>query len=109
MNAPARMRAGWCPGAYDPMMSGDGLLVRVKPRGGRLSDGQARGLAAAASRYGNGVLDLTSRANLQIRGVREDTHAPLLHALADLGLIDPDPAAEAARNVVASPLASNFA
>ena len=23
---------GWCPGALRPMMSGDGLVVRVRPR-----------------------------------------------------------------------------
>ena len=28
---------GWCPGAWRPMASGDGLLVRVRPRLGRLT------------------------------------------------------------------------
>ena len=23
---------GWCPGAHRPMMSGDGLVVRIRPR-----------------------------------------------------------------------------
>ena len=27
---------GWCPGALRPMMSGDGLVVRVRPQAGRL-------------------------------------------------------------------------
>ena len=31
---------GWCPTIYRPMMSGDGLLVRVKPAYGLL-DAQA--------------------------------------------------------------------
>ena len=32
---------GWCPGALRPMQSGDGLVVRVRPFGGRLeADGQ---------------------------------------------------------------------
>ncbi|MFD1807161.1 hypothetical protein ACFSHQ_00890 [Gemmobacter lanyuensis] len=34
---------GWCPGALRPMMSGDGLVVRVRPRLGRLRADQARG------------------------------------------------------------------
>ena len=34
---------GWCPGALRPMQSGDGLVVRIRPRGGRLSPAQAVG------------------------------------------------------------------
>ena len=94
---------GWCPGAYRPMMSGDGLIVRVRPRGGRLSTREARGLADVADRYGNGVLDLTSRANLQIRGVREEAHDALLNDLAALGLLDEDPLLEARRNILVTP------
>ncbi|MEQ1672674.1 MAG: precorrin-3B synthase, partial [Hyphomicrobium sp.] len=39
---------GWCPGALRPMMSGDGLVVRVRPRAGRLTMAQALGIAQAA-------------------------------------------------------------
>ncbi len=98
-------RVGWCPGALRPMASGDGLILRVKPRGGHLSVEQARGIAEVARRYGNGAMNLTQRANLQIRGLREDGLAPALDRLGDLGLLDPTPAAEAVRNVVSSPLA----
>ncbi len=28
---------GWCPGALRPMESGDGLVVRVRPRAGAFS------------------------------------------------------------------------
>jgi precorrin-3B synthase len=101
----AAERVGWCPGALRPMASGDGLILRVKPRGGRLSVEQARGIAEVARRYGNGAMDLTRRANLQIRGLREDGLAPALGRLAALGLLDPNPEAEAVRNVVSSPLA----
>jgi precorrin-3B synthase len=94
---------GWCPSAYRPMQSGDGLVVRVRPRGGRLSATQASGIADLAERHGNGLIDLTSRANLQIRGVSAGRHEPLLHALAALGLIDADEETEAQRNVVVAP------
>jgi len=77
---------GWCPGALRPMVSGDGLVVRVRPFGGRLSPEQARGIAALAQSHGNGLIDLSSRANVQLRGVRQDTHAPLIDGLRDLGL-----------------------
>jgi precorrin-3B synthase len=94
---------GWCPSAYRPMQSGDGLVVRVRPRGGRLSAAQASGIADLAERHGNGLIDLTGRANLQIRGVSAGRHESLLHALAGLGLIDADEETEAQRNLVVAP------
>ena len=86
------------------MMSGDGLIVRVKPRGMTLPVGRAIGLAAAAARHGNELLDLTARANLQIRGVTEASLPALTVELDALGLLDADAGAEARRNVLASPL-----
>ncbi|WP_119168470.1 precorrin-3B synthase [Algihabitans albus] len=95
---------GHCPGAYNPMDSGDGLLVRVRPHLGHLEAKQAFGLAEAARRHGNGVIDLTSRANLQIRGVRAASHPALLRDLDGLGLLDAHPMLESRRNLVVTPL-----
>jgi precorrin-3B synthase len=94
---------GWCPSALRPMLSGDGLVVRLRPRGGRLSAEQAAGIAELARRCGNGLIDLTSRANLQIRGVRQETHQALVAGLDRLGLVDDDQAMEAQRNIVVAP------
>jgi precorrin-3B synthase len=94
---------GWCPSAYRPMLSGDGLVVRVRARAGRLSAVQADGIADLAARYGNGLIDLTGRANLQIRGVSVAHHPALLDDLAQLGLIDADEECEAQRNLVVAP------
>ncbi|MDB5630619.1 MAG: cobG, partial [Tardiphaga sp.] len=94
---------GWCPGALRPMASGDGLVARVRPRGGRLTPVQAIGLARLAVAHGNGLLDLTSRANIQVRGVIEGGYSPLTEGLAALGLIDPTAEAEAQRNIVVTP------
>lgn len=101
MSAP-RVR-GWCPGAHRPMASGDGLVVRVRPPQGQVTGIQARGLADLAQRFGNGLIDLTNRANLQLRGVSEEAHAPLLEGLAELGLLDADAEAEGRRNIVVDP------
>ncbi len=81
---------GWCPGALRPMQSGDGLVVRIRPRMAHLTAAQLTGVAEAALRHGNGILELTARANLQLRGVTAQSHAPLIAALDALGLIDPD-------------------
>ncbi|WP_441268617.1 precorrin-3B synthase [Bradyrhizobium sp. 215_C5_N1_1] len=94
---------GWCPGALRPMQSGDGLVVRVRPFGGRLEATQVAGLAELAERYGNGLIDVTSRANLQIRGVSEQGHRRLLDGLALLRLLDPDTDIEARRNILVTP------
>lgn len=94
---------GWCPGALRPMQSGDGLVVRIRPRGGRLDAAQASAIADLATRYGSGLIDLTSRANLQIRGVSDQSYAPLIDGLAELGLLDADSDTEAQRNVLVTP------
>src|SRR4029077_14251788 len=47
---------GWCPSALRPMPSGDGLVVRLRPRGGRLSSAQAAGIAELAARHGHARL-----------------------------------------------------
>ena len=94
---------GWCPGAYRPMMSGDGLVVRVRPMLARLTRAQVLGLCDAALEFGSGMIDLTSRANLQIRGVKEGDHEALLQKLSDHDLLPDDPALESRRNILISP------
>lgn len=101
MSAP--LVQGWCPGALRPMMSGDGLVVRIRARCGRLARGQALGLAELAAAHGNGLIDVSARANLQLRGIREKDHPALVEALAALGLVDDDAVFEARRNLVISP------
>ena len=104
MNA-AFQTKGWCPGALRPMLSGDGYLVRLRISGGVVSASAARAIADCAQRYGNGLLDLSARANLQLRGVQEASLPALVEALQAHGLIDDSAEAEAVRNVLASPLA----
>ena len=96
---------GWCPGALRPMQSGDGLVVRIRPRSGTLSAQELRALAGAARQFGNGHFDLTRRANLQLRGVSEGSLPPLYDVIARLGLLDDSPDGEAVRNVMINPLA----
>lgn len=94
---------GWCPSVLRPMRSGDGFVVRVRPRGGRLTSAQAADLAELATRHGNGLIDLTGRANLQIRGVRDGDLDTLAAALDRLALVDADAELEAQRNILVAP------
>ena len=105
MTKPLFQVQGWCPGALRPMMSGDGLVVRVRPLGGRLTQWQASGLAAAALAHGNGLIDLSARGNLQLRGVTEAAHPALISELRALGLIDAEATDEARRNILVTPFA----
>ena len=94
---------GWCPGALRPMESGDGLVVRIRPRMAQMTAAQVLGVAEAALSHGNGIIELTARANVQLRGVTAQSHKPLIAALDSLGLVDPDAVTESHRNVVLSP------
>ncbi|SFA49015.1 precorrin-8X methylmutase [Paracoccus halophilus] len=96
---------GWCPGALRPMASGDGLVLRIRARNGRLSVRQAQVIARLSRSLGNGLIDLTSRANLQLRGLDARGHARALTALRGLCLLDDSPEAEARRNVILTPFA----
>ncbi|HEY0959491.1 MAG TPA: cobalamin biosynthesis protein CobG [Novosphingobium sp.] len=94
---------GWCPDAWRPMVAGDGLLVRVKPRLARLTREQMLGLADAAITCGNGLIDMTRRANLQLRGVADDMWPALLERLKALDLVDADASIEGRRNILVPP------
>jgi precorrin-3B synthase len=104
MTVAAHLRKGWCPGALRPMRSGDGLLVRVRPRAGAFSLSALRAIATSAGRFGSGEIDLTNRANLQLRGISDDTYEAALRSLDAAELIDQSAASEAVRNVVVDPL-----
>ena len=95
---------GWCPGALRPMPSGDGLVLRIRPPLGRLTQAQGHGIAELATCYAQPLLDLTSRANLQLRGVAAQDYPALLAGLQALDLIDSDVQAESRRNILVSPL-----
>ncbi|RWQ06221.1 precorrin-3B synthase [Mesorhizobium sp.] len=62
-------RRGACPALSTPMQTGDGLLVRLNPVAGGLSPKSLIGLGESALRHGNGIMEVTARGSLQIRGL----------------------------------------
>jgi precorrin-3B synthase len=72
------------------MPTGDGLLVRLRPAGGALTLSQLAGLARSAAAHGNGILEITARGNLQIRGLRPETVGQLAADIDAAGIIVPD-------------------
>ncbi|SDC42934.1 precorrin-3B synthase [Geodermatophilus telluris] len=99
----ARARADACPGALQTHPAADGELARVRVPGGLLTAAQLRVLAAAARDLGDGALELTSRGNLQLRGLAPGAPAALGARLAAAGLL-PSESHERVRNVLASAL-----
>lgn len=94
---------GSCPSVHRPFAAADGGLARIRVPGGALTAEQASTVAGVARRHGSGVIEITSRANLQLRGVPEG--AQIGAELAAAGLLPPSPTAEDRTNVMASPTA----
>ncbi|UYH51219.1 hypothetical protein N5W20_09050 [Candidatus Kirkpatrickella diaphorinae] len=96
---------GWCPGLHKPMEAKDGFLIRLTPPGGVLKSGQLHTLAETAARYGRGIVQVTMRGNLQVRGLQAQSVATCQQILSDAGLSDASPSLERIRqSVLMSPL-----
>ena len=88
MNAPLQspMRRGACPGLSAPMATGDGLLARLTPSGATMALSAFSGLCAAARRHGNGIVEVTSRGSIQVRGLTAASAGLFAAELAALGI-----------------------
>lgn len=92
-----------CPGILHLAAMADGSLARIRTIGGALTAGQARAVAEAATRLGSGVIEVTNRANLQIRGLMADAGPALVETLAAAGFSFAGPA-DRRRNILLDPL-----
>ncbi|MBP2325368.1 precorrin-3B synthase [Kibdelosporangium banguiense] len=98
-----RSRPDACPGAIAVHQAADGGLARVRVPGGTLTNAQLSVLATASAELGSGGLELTSRANIQIRGLAAGAEVELADRLWQAGLL-PSLSHERVRNIIASPL-----
>ncbi|MBT2440775.1 precorrin-3B synthase [Streptomyces sp. ISL-36] len=99
-----RDRGDACPGALRLHPADDGRLARLRLPAGLLTAHQVAVLAAAAETLGDGRVSVTSRGNVELRGLAEGCGAELGGLLTDAGLL-PSTTHERVRNVVASPAA----
>lgn len=90
-----------CPGLLALHPARDGHVARIRLPGGYVTGPHWRALAGLARDLGDGHLDLTSRGNVQLRGLRDT--AGLSERAAEAGLL-PSAAHDRARNIMASPL-----
>jgi precorrin-3B synthase len=78
-------RRGACPSLYAPMPTGDGLLVRMTVRSTLPLD-VFEALCVAARRHGSGVMEISARGNLQIRGLTPPRVADFVADVIGLGI-----------------------
>lgn len=98
------IRPSACPGLLRIVQALDGGICRIKLPGGVLQADQAEALAQAGETYASGVIEVTNRANLQIRGI-QGAPAALIEALLSAGLGPREAAADDVRNLMLSPAA----
>lgn len=80
------LRPSACPALARIVAARDGGLCRIKLPGGTLLAQQAFAIADASNAHASGVIELTNRANLQLRGVKPEGEMPLSRQLSDAGL-----------------------
>jgi precorrin-3B synthase len=93
-----------CPGLLALHPGRDGLVARIRIPGGYLTATRLRSLAVVADAFAGGRLDVTARANVQLRGIAAGDAAGLAVSATAHGLL-PSRAHDRARNIVANPLA----
>jgi ferredoxin-nitrite reductase len=94
-----------CPDIYHPAVARDGLLTRLRIPAGVLNQIQCLAIAELLESTGLEYIQVTNRANLQLRGLAQDLAPKLLTTLADCGLAAIDPAVDGIRNIMISPTA----
>lgn len=85
MIVPAQRR-GACPALSAPMQTGDGLLARLNPVAGGLQPTALIGLCRAAVRHGNGIMEVTQRGSIQVRGLTPESARSLADDVNALGV-----------------------
>ena len=94
-----------CPGLFYATPAQDGILSRIRIPGGIINSKQCQAIADIADQYGGGYIDVTNRANIQIREIRGNIDSPVLKQLQNLGLGASNTGVDQIRNIMTSPTA----
>lgn len=91
-------------GLFQVAPAQNAYMCRLRMPGGALTSWQLRGVADIAERRAGGYLDVTTRANLQLREIGPADGIHMVQELIDLGIVIRGSGADNIRNVTASPL-----
>lgn len=91
-------------GLFQVAPAQNAFMCRLRIPGGALTSWQLRGVADLADRRAGGYLDVTTRANLQLREIGPADGIHVVQELIDLGIVIRGSGADNLRNVTASPL-----
>ncbi|UXM96215.1 precorrin-3B synthase [Bartonella sp. HY329] len=94
-----------CPGLFRMPASADGGICRIKLEQGQVDATQLRALAKLVDGFGDGLLEVTTRANVQIRGVTADNSASLSQKLVMAGFGPKIKNGDDVRNIMVNPTA----
>ncbi|MCG6138030.1 MAG: precorrin-3B synthase [Nostoc sp. LLA-1] len=94
-----------CPGLFYDTRAQDGILSRIRIPGGILDSKQCHAIADIADQCGGGYVDVTNRANLQVREIRTGIDAAVLKHLQGMGIGSRNSAVDHIRNIMTSPTA----
>jgi ferredoxin-nitrite reductase len=81
------------------------FMMRLRTPGGRLTSAQAEAIATSARDYGSGGVDVTTRQNVQIRGLELRTIPHVWRRLGRAGMTSLQTGMDNVRNYVGCPLA----
>lgn len=99
------MRLKWL-GIFSRPVTPGKFMLRLRMPQGILTSGQMRVLADIVQRYGeDGNADITTRQNLQLRGIRFEDFPDILRRLEQTGLTSIQSGMDNVRNITGSPVA----
>ncbi len=83
----------------------DAFMCRLRVAGGVLSAYQLSGIAELAQRHGHPMMQLTTRGNIQLRGINAGATLDVLRGLSELGIVTRGAGGDGVRNIRANPTA----
>ncbi len=93
-----------CPSLFNATSARDGILSRIRLPSGLITSNQCEAIAKLVKEFGDRTIQITNRANLQIRTSQALT-LEVLQSLQDYGLASSTESIDSLRNIMASPTA----
>ena len=93
-----------CPSLFNATSAEDGILSRIRLPSGLITSTQCDALIQVVDQFGNGEIQITNRANLQIR-TSQALSLKVLQDFQDYGLASSNASIDGLRNIMASPTA----